>query len=227
MNMSLPSDALSDYVKRLIGLHFPDGRSVDYSPSDFSLALERCEYSFSKIRRKYYQDDGGGVVFDHLNADHMATFLYFLGNSIWKSGGETELPIKLSYLNKILHGLDLFYSVGMPDIFLLVHPLGSVIGNARYSDYLVVYQNCTVGAVDRDYPVFGEGVIFYSRSSVVGKCNVGDDVVFAANSIIVNTDVPSRTVVLGSYPNCRFKENSTSVRARCFDPLFRDHGAIL
>ena len=222
MNMSMSSDALSDYLKGLLGLHFPDGRSVDFSPSDFSLALERCEYSFSRIRKKYYQDDGGGVVFDHLNADHMAAFLYFLGNSIWKSGGETDLPVKLSYINKILHGLDLFYSVGMPDVFLLVHPLGSVIGNAQYGDYLVVYQNCTVGAVDNDYPVFGEGVVLYSRSSVVGKCRVGDDVVFSANSAIVNTDVPSRTVVLGTHPNCRFKENSISVRARCFDPSFEN-----
>jgi serine O-acetyltransferase len=166
-------------------------------------------------------DDCGGVVFDHLNSDHMATFLFFLGNSIWKSGGETDLPVKLSYLNKILHGLDLFYSVEMPDVFLLVHPLGSVIGNAQYSDYLVVYQNCTVGAVDRDYPVFGEGVVLYSRSSVVGKCRVGDDVVFAANSAIVNTDIPSGTVVLGTFPNCRFTPNSISVRARRFDSSFQ------
>ena len=227
MNMSMSSDTLSDYLKGLLGLHFPDGRSVDFSSSDFALALQRCEYSFTRIRKKYYQDESGGVVFDHLNADHMAVFLYFLGNSIWKSGGDTDLPVKLSYLNKILHGLDLFYSVGMPDVFLLVHPLGSVIGNAQYSDYLVVYQNCTVGAVDSDYPVFGEGVVLYSRSSVVGKCRVGDDVVFAANSAIVNTDVPSRTVVLGTYPNCRFNENSIPVRARCFDPAFENQVVVL
>ena len=226
MNISIPSDALSDYLKHLLGLHFPDGRSVDFARSDFLHSLDRCAYSFSKIKRKYYQDEVG-VLFNHLNGDHMAVLIYFLGNSIWKSSGETELPVKLSYLNKIMHGLDLFYSVVMPDIFLLVHPLGSVIGNAQYSDYFVVYQNCTVGAVDRDYPVFGEGVVLYSRSSVVGKCRVGDDVVFAANSAIVSTDVPSRTVVLGSYPNCLFKENLTAVRARCFDSSFENQGVIL
>lgn len=222
MKMSMPSDALLDYLKRLLGLHFPDGRSVVFSVSDFSLALERCEYSFSRIRKKYYQDDGGRVIFNHLNTDHMAAFLYFLGNSIWKSTGDIDLPVKLSYLNKILHGLDLFYSVRMPDIFLLVHPLGSVIGNAQYSDYLVVYQNCSVGAVDGDYPIFGEGVILYSRSSVIGKCRVGDNVVFAANSAIVNADVPSSTIVLGWYPSCRFKENLIPVRTRCFDPSFEN-----
>lgn len=221
MRTSIPAEVLLEYTKRLLHMHFPDDKAIHIQPSIFLFALERCEYSFSRIKKKYYEENGE-VVFDHLNADHMAVFLYFLGNSIWKSGGETDLPVKISYLNKILHGLDLFYSVGMPDVFLLVHPLGSVIGNARYSDYLVVYQNCTVGAVDSDYPLFGEGVVLYSRSSVVGKCCVGNDVVFAANSAIVNTDVPSRTVVLGSYPNCRFKENSVPVRARCFDPSFKN-----
>jgi serine O-acetyltransferase len=226
MKLSISSDALSDYLKRLVRLHFPDRQCLDFSPSHISLALQRTEYCFSRIKRKYYCDSDV-IVFDHLNADHMAAFLYFLGNSIWKCSGETILPVKLSYLNKILHGLDLFYSVGMPDVFLLVHPLGSVIGNAKYSDYLVVYQNCTVGAVDNHYPVFGEGVVLYSRSSVIGKCRVGNDVVFAANSAIVNTDVPSRTVVLGTYPNCRFKVNSLAVRVRCFDSLLEKQGVAL
>ena len=106
MKLSMPSNAFSDYLKRLIRLHFPDEKYIDFSPSDFSLALQRCEYSF-KNKKKYYQDNVG-VIFDHKNADHMASFLYFLGNSIWKSTGEIELPVKLYYLNKILHSLDLF-----------------------------------------------------------------------------------------------------------------------
>lgn len=221
MKMNIPFNAFLDYLIHLLQIYFPDEKPINISSEYISLALDRCEYSFSKIEKKYYQESDD-VVFDYLNADHMAAFLYLLGNSIWRGTGETETPVKLSYLNKILHGVDLFYSVKMPDIFLLVHPLGSVIGNAYYSDYLVVYQNVTIGAVDTDYPVFGKGVVLYSRSSVIGKCEVGDDVVFAANSAIVNIAVPSRTIVVGSYPNCCFKENSTSVRARCFDRSFEN-----
>ena len=215
MHMSMSADEIADYVRNLLSLHFPDGRRNHFSQSNFSLALERCEYSFSRIKRKFYQHNDI-TLFDHTNADHMAAFLYFFANSIWKNSGETELPVKLSYLNKIMHGLDLFYSVEMPNIFLLVHPLGSILGKAKYQDYLVVYQNCTVGSVDNDYPIIGKGVVLYSRSSVLGKCQVGDDVVFAANSSIVNTDVPSQTVVLGNYPNFRLKENLTPVYDRCF-----------
>lgn len=226
MKFSMRLDRLSEYLKSLLVCHFPDGQVVDISPTDFMLAVERLEYSFSRIKKKYYQESGD-IIFDHLNSDHMAVLLYFLGNSIWERVGEEELPTKLYYLNKILHGLDLFYSIKMPKIFMLVHPLGTVIGNATYGDYLVIYQNCTVGAVETHYPVFGSGVVLYSHSSVVGNCCVGDDVVFAANSFIVNSDVPSHTVVLGSYPNCRFKPNSISVRARCFDSAFDNHGVVL
>ena len=225
MRISISIEILANYLKSLLVLHFPDGRAVDIYPPDFMRALDRLEYSFSRIKKKYYQENND-VTFNHLNADHMAAFLYFLGNSIWERSGEVELPVKLSYLNKILHGLDLFYSIKMPKIFMLVHPLGSVIGNATYSDYLVIYQNCTVGAVDTDYPVFGKGVVLYSRTSVVGNCRVGGDVVFAANSAIVNCNVPPHTIVLGCYPHCCFKPNTISVRARCFDPSFVNHGVV-
>lgn len=217
MEMSLSRPSFSGYVQRLLASHLPDREEMGgWSDATFGRALERCEYSFSKIARKYYQHDGK-VVFDHLNADHMATFLYFLGNTHWSETGEPDLPTRLSYLNKIMHGLDLFYSVKMPDIFLLVHPLGTVLGNASYGDYLVIYQNCTVGAVSDIYPVFGTGTILYSRSSVLGASRSGDDVVFAANSAVVDVDVPKETVVVGVYPNHRLLPNQSTVRQRCFD----------
>ena len=51
MHLSMPSSTLSDYIKHLLSLYFPDGQTVSFSQSDFSLALERCEYSFSRIRK--------------------------------------------------------------------------------------------------------------------------------------------------------------------------------
>lgn len=217
MEMSLPRDRFENYVLRLVAAHLPD----DFQPQCqlglyFAQALERIEHCFSRIERKYYSNKGN-VVFNHLNADHMAAFLYFLGNTMWRETGDTGFPTRLFYLNKIMHGLDLFYSVRMPEVFLLVHPVGTVLGNADYGDYLVVYQNCTVGAVTDVYPSFGNGTILYSRSSVLGNCRIGDNVVFAANSQIVNFNVPSDSLVLGQYPQQRLVRNSKAVRQRCFD----------
>ncbi len=216
MKLSLPADQFSSYVRRLLLNYFPDGATLEeWSEPSFRRALERCEYCFSQIRRKYYCEDGI-TVFDHLNADHMASFLYFLGNTLWQDAGAVQVSTKLSYLNKVMHGLDLFHSVAMPDIFLLVHPVGTVLGNARYGNFLVVYQNCTVGAVGHDYPVFGTGTILYSRASVLGKCRIGDDAVLAANSAVIGMDVPDNSVVLGIHPDCRIVTNTESVRTRCF-----------
>jgi serine O-acetyltransferase len=160
---------------------------------------------------------GGRVLFDHLNGDQFATFLYFVANSTWVMTGDAVLATKLFSINKIMHGLDLYFSVSMPETFLLVHPVGSVIGNASYGDYLVVYQNCTIGSDAGKYPRFGEGTILYARSSVLGDCTIGNDVVFAANAFVVNSNIASNSIVVGQYPAHRVLANSRSVRERLFD----------
>jgi serine O-acetyltransferase len=202
---------------QLISHYLPDGLSpVNADKTLFDLALQRTENCFSHIRRKYYVE-GADTLFDHLNGDHMASLLYFYSNTVWRETGDASLPIRLFYVNKIMHGLDLFYSVNMPDIFMVVHPIGTVLGNAVYGDYFVVYQNCTVGASTNVYPSFGTGTILYSRSSVIGNCRLGDDVVMAANAMLIDTDAPNSVVVTGQYPTHRMSTNTQTVRSRCFD----------
>jgi len=217
MHSSLDERALTAYVSRLLDSHLPDGRTPPLAQRMVAQALERVAHCHSRIHRKYFQDERG-ARFDHLNGDHMAAFLWFLGNTAWKESGAEDLATRLFYLNKIMHGLDLFYSVPMPDIFILVHPVGTVIGKANFNDYLVVYQSCTVGADTDIYPRFGKGAILYSGSSVLGDCQVGDNVVFAANALLIDTPVPSDTVVVGQYPTQRLLPNHRPVRSRCFEP---------
>jgi serine O-acetyltransferase len=214
---SLDPGSLTGYVGSLLATHFPDGvvSTIDLRPV-VDEALARLEHNFSRIHRKYYAL-GGQVRFDHLNGDHLSMFLYLLGNSCWKLTGDTVVPTKLFSLNKILHGLDLFYSVALPEVFLLVHPVGTVIGNAEYRDYLVVYQNCTIGSEAGRYPRLGEGVVLNSRVSVIGDCTVGDNVVFGANAFLVGSDIPSDSIVVGQYPAHRVLPAGRSVRERFFD----------
>lgn len=219
MNLSLGPDRLATYTRTLLGNYLPDGFQA---PSDLTalvgIALERVEFCFDQIGRKYYRDSGG-TRFDHLNADHMASYLWFLGNSVWRETGNESFSTRVSYLNKIMHGLDLFHFIEMPDIFLLMHPVGTVIGRAAFGDYLVVSQNCTIGAEGTAFPSLGRGVVLNSGSSIIGDCQVGDDVVFGARSFIINTAIPDRTLVLGSYPAHRLIPNQRSARERHFDPV--------
>lgn len=219
MKISLPPERLQDYVLELVRRQFPDGYKTPYALAPLhQKALLRVDYCFSHIHRKYYREEEHGyVLFDHLNGDHFAIYLYFLGNTIWRETGDSQLPTRLFYLNKCMHGLDLFYSVNMPDIFMLVHPLGTVIGNGFYQDFLVVYQNVTIGSNDAGiYPRFGKGTVLYAKSSVIGACRMGDDVVVGANSFILDVEVPDHSVVVGQFPSHRIISSSQGVVERVF-----------
>lgn len=214
--LSIPEHELERYILRLVEHHLPDGYIPNSLSKSFNLALERLEFCFSNIHKKYYCQHNL-INFDHLNTDHMATLLYFLGNTIWKETGDTQFPTRLFYLNKILHGLDLFYSIKMPDIFLLVHPVGTVLGNAHYENYFVAYQNCTVGALTDSYPIFNPQTILYSGCTVLGSCRLGENVMLAANSMLINVDIPSNSLVTGQYPSHRIVSNIKSVRKQYFE----------
>ena len=199
MLCTLLSTDLFVYVKKLLQLHFPDNAPLDFDCSSIDKALSRIEYCHSHIKLKYFKESGV-PVFNHLHGDHMAAFLWFLSNTLYLENPDNPTAFKISYLNKVLHGIDLFCSISMPDIFLLVHPVGTVLGNASYSDFMVVYQGCTIGSNGVEYPTLGKYNIFYSNSSLIGSCKIGDNVVFGANSSILNLSVASDSLVVGAYP---------------------------
>lgn len=204
------------YLNRLIAHYLPDGIAIDkVDKNNFDMAMDRIYYSFSHIRRKYYQDENK-ILFNYLNGDHMAVLLYFLSNSIYERIENERLATKIFYLNKILHGIDLFYSIPMPNIFILVHPVGTVIGRGSFNDYLVVYQNCTIGSEKNEYPTLGEGVVMYSGSSIIGKSRIGDNVIMGANSFVIDAVIPNDSVCLGNYPSNRIIRNNRSVKEQIF-----------
>ena len=131
-----------------------------------------------------------------------------LSNQAWRQG-YISIAEKAFLLNKALHGIDAFYAITLPDVFLFVHPVGTVLGNASYADCLVVYQNVTVGS-DKDgiYPTFGKSTVLYSKSSVIGRCKIGNNVSIAAHSFVRNMDVPDDSVVVGLYPENKIKKNN-------------------
>ena len=208
---SLSLNELSNYVCRQLNSLFPDGNSVhSLDIIDFvEKSLERTRFGFSFIHLKYYQDKET-TLFNHLNGDHYSVFLYYLSNTAYQENAQTKICNKIFLLNKLLHGIDAFYSISLPDIFMLVHPIGTILGNANYSNYLTIYQNVTIGATNMGiYPIFGEGNILYSKSSVIGECRIGRNVVFGANALVVNKDINNDIIITGSIPN--IKENSNEI----------------
>lgn len=217
MKLSLSINDVSAYVAKQISVLYPD-RTVSKKEMLFFMkeTLARTEYCFSKINNKYFNKDGK-TVFNHLNTDQYAMFLYFLSNTIWITEKNGELASKVYYLNKTLNSLEVFYEVALPDIFLFSHPIGTVLGRGKYSDYFVCHQGCTVGGnKDLEYPQIGKGVAMYTGSSLIGRCKISDNSLISIGAILIDKEMPPDAVIFGQHPNVSHKHTTKSVIERYF-----------
>ena len=209
MELSLPRSELKSFVLSQLDHFYPDGKGLiecqggGVFSKAFDLALERLEYCFSYIRIQGYSTADGNPFFYHLNSDQYSQFLYYLSNSLWKLNGSQNICDKLILLNKALHGCWFSYKNNLPNIFLLVHPVGTVIGNVNYSDYLVVYQNVTVntirsniGGISVTYDqTFGKGLLLTAGAKIIGRESIGDWVTIGVNSCVYKQEIPSNSIV--------------------------------
>lgn len=210
LSTSLSQFELNRYVSVQVNNLIPDGGSDVFLKSCIRVmpkVLLRTELCFSKIVSRYYSDRSGTPFFNHLNSDHYCMFLYMLSHELFKLGEEASAA-KVFMLNKMMFGVDAFYSIDLPEVFMFVHPLGTILGNASYSNYIVIYQGVTIGSLtDGQYPTFSERTILYSNSSIIGSCKLGTDCIVGARSYIIDTNLEDNQVVLGSYPNNKIIEN--------------------
>lgn len=196
MKLSLPYGEFRDYVLRQINALFPDGRPLRVRDMRRPLeqAVERTAYCFRHVKLPAYEQDGEPRL-NHLHSDQYAVFLWFLSNSVWREGGNPAAADKLFYANKALHGLSCMYDTALPDIFLLLHTTGTVLGKAAYSDFFVAAQNVTVGAQHGQYPAFGRNTALLPGASVIGGCMVGNNVSIGAGASVYCRDIPDRSIV--------------------------------
>ena len=189
---------------------FPDGDPVTAGllMAPIARALERLEHCFAAVDNKYFFD-GQSAVFNHLHGDQYAMWLYFLANELHRQGGDPAVCSKLFLLNKALHGCDIFYEVMLPEIFLLVHPLGTVLGRGNYADYFVAYQRVGVGSNHDIYPTFGTHVTLRPGAAVLGTSRIGNDCQVATESLVLDRDLPDGTLYIGNPKTAVTKANPT------------------
>ncbi len=167
-------------------------------------AIDRAENCFSKNRVKHYWNANDEPVFNPYHSGQYLVFLYFLSREL-SADGHSSLADRVYYLNKMLNSCDIYHEVELPDIFLVEHPVGTVLGRAHFSNYFVVQQNCTVGGDNGRYPVLGEFVWLFAHAMVLGNCRLGNNVFVSAGATIRNENVPDNTVVFGSSPHLILK----------------------
>ena len=206
MKMSLTKDELLNYLAKQLDVFFPDGTPLDRDglARHLPIVLERMEFCFSRIGNRYFFD-GSSVLFNHLHADQYAMFLYLTSHALYRGGADVRTCDKIFHLNRLLHGIDAFYEVDLPDIFLFVHPLGTVLGRGRYADYFLVYQRCGIGSNRNIYPTLDRFVTLRPGSSILGNCHIGENCTMAAGACILDRDLEANSVYMGNPMNHRIR----------------------
>ena len=84
--------------------------------------------------------------------------------------------------------------------------------NSRIGKNCNIAQNVTIGMENRGprkgCPIIGDKVWIGAGAVIVGKIQIGDDVLIAPNSF-VNCDIPSHSVVFGNPCVIKHKEDAT------------------
>ena len=160
-------------------------------------SIKDFEINVADVSRKYYSMSNG-IKFNPLNSDHMSMLLYLLSRKIITKLGDSEIADSISYLNRIMHGIDVWHSVELPKNFIFIHPVGTILGKAKYSDFVAVYQGVTVGSSNSNYPTFNGAVILYSNVSILGNCQIGENTIIGANTILIDKNIPPNSSVWNS-----------------------------
>lgn len=196
-SMLVPYETLWNHVVRQLSMQ--TCLEVDAAIIDSALptAINRSLRNFTRIKNKRYSSPDGGVIFNPSHTGQYCIFLYYLAHTLNYEFSTPDLADVCYGLNKALHGCDIHPCVNLPEYFYLEHPVGTVLGKAKYGNYFQCRQNNTVGNKNGLYPTFGENVHLWSGASVIGNCNIGDNVIIGAGALLISQDVPSNSVAYG------------------------------
>ena len=178
-------------------------------------SLEKSLFCFEGVNSPIYSEADRSPKFNYLHGDQYATFLYFVSRVAFESGNE-EIYYKTALLNKALHGIDLFGHVKMPRRFMLVHPVGTIIGRAEIGENTVISQGVTIGGKhNKDgsivYPRIGSNCVLFANSSILGCTELPDNTIVGANSFVTDLRInEQKKLIVGSHPNNRVLDHSTT-----------------
>ena len=111
------------------------------------------------------------------------------------------LPRYISYLTRIITGIEIHPKARIGNRFFIDHGEGVVIGEtAIIGDDVLIYQQVTLGGTGSEHgkrhPTIGNNVIIGAGAKVLGNITVGDNVRIGAGSVVIS-DVPDHSTVVG------------------------------
>lgn len=111
------------------------------------------------------------------------------------------LPRMISYITRIITGIEIHPSAIIGRRFFIDHGEGIVIGEtAVIGDDVLMYQQVTLGGTGKDlgkrHPTVGNNVIIGAGAKVLGNIYIGNNVRIGAGSVVID-NVPEHSTVVG------------------------------
>lgn len=122
-------------------------------------------------------------------------------NHLLRDKGVTFIPRFLSYLARILTGIEIHPGAKIGRGFFIDHGAGVVIGEtAEIGENVLLYQGVTLGGTGREkgkrHPTLGDNVVVGAGTKILGAISIGDNVKIGANSVVLDS-VPESSIVVG------------------------------
>lgn len=128
------------------------------------------------------------------------------------------LPRYISYLTRIITGIEIHPKAQIGNRFFIDHGEGVVIGETTIiGDDVLIYQQVTLGGIGSEHgkrhPTIGNGCIIGAGAKVLGNITLGENVRVGAGSVVLE-DVPHNCTVVG-------------IPGRIVQQKYIDHNGIL
>jgi serine O-acetyltransferase len=196
---------------------FDIGEEINDYREQFNDVLQELLEEHSHIIGKYYRTKDKKPLINPLYVEHYARLLYYWSRRLFLTGVDRLMLDQLFFSIKTKCNIDLFYEIDIKGYFIPAHAFASVLGRAKYGKYLIVNQCCTVGNNHGIYPELGDRVILRPGATILGNCRIGNNVQIGANTTVIDRDVPDNTVVLGNFPDLKFRANEMDNYALYFE----------
>lgn len=115
--------------------------------------------------------------------------------------GVPFFPRFISFIMRILTGIEIHPGATIGDRFFIDHGEGVVIGETTIiGDDVLIYQQVTLGGTGKDlgkrHPTVGDGVIIGAGAKVLGNITIGNHSRIGAGSVVID-NVPEHATVVG------------------------------
>ena len=169
------------------------------------------------LANRYFRTDDKRGIVDPINIEHLTRLLHYFNQQLVALQAPERLLDCLFYVLKGRCHINLFYRQKLPDFFFALHAIGAVLGYGEYGRFLIVHQGSTIGESHGRYPMLGDGVVVGPHAMVLGNCRIGRNVWIAAGALVIDTDIPDNSIVIGRKPNLEIRPNPRDNRSAWFD----------